>query len=139
MTTAWRIRFTWVFAVLFGFVSAMGEGLHLLPGQGHDPCCDCDDDCCELACSVQLPLLTQPLPAKISIEASNALGPAECDGHCCAICQFVGQALWFNHQPIILDWRFLPRFQPQTREIKLVCRVEHLLFQSRAPPLSAAC
>ena len=45
MTAAWRIRFTWVFAVLFGFVSAMGEGLHLLPGQGHDPCCDCDDDC----------------------------------------------------------------------------------------------
>lgn len=62
MWSNWRIWFTWVFAILFGVLSTAGEGLHLLPGQGHghgacchDACCHdrddgCKDDCRSDAC-----------------------------------------------------------------------------------------
>jgi hypothetical protein len=143
MRTVWRIRFTWTFAVLFSFLSVMGEGLHLLPGQGHDTFCGdfdgCDDDGGCLT-DVNLPSLPSVnFRAVASIAASSAPFHADCGCDACAICKFMSQSLWFAPTPMVLHWEFFEGFQRPENTIKIFCRQEHLLFQSRAPPLGAAC
>jgi hypothetical protein len=138
MRADWRIRFTWVFAVLFGGISAMGKGLHLLPGQGHDACCHEDGDHCRDE--------DTPSPAPIrGLAASSGRIIADnsslglCDDENCAICKFFGQAVWFIQTASVPDWQFLLRFQRPAKKVVVVCRWEHLPFLSRAPPASVDC
>jgi hypothetical protein len=151
MPAVWRIRFTWVFAILFGGLSAMGEGLHLLPGQGHDvfchghdDCC-CDDDCgiCHNGdCSNQAQSPLKLAAAQLTTGTIQAApgGPTHeaCDGSC-AICKFFGQAIWFTQTASVPNWEYLLRFQPPIKKVVVVCRWEHLPFLSRAPPAIEAC
>jgi hypothetical protein len=144
MRAVWRIRFTWVFAIVFGALSAMGEGLHLLPGQGHDACChehgdDCpDDDHCRAADN------SSPTPVRwLSGSSGRTITDNStlrlCDDESCAICKFFGQAIWFTQTAPVLDWQFLLRFQRPAKKVVVVCRWEHLPFLARAPPVVEAC
>jgi len=155
MRAVWRIRFTWLFAILFGGMSAMGEGLHLLPGQGHDKCCRGDgDDCCDDACaagsasaaeSASAADSTVALPEQVARDAGATRTVADnstmrlCDDENCAICKFFGQATWFTQTASVPDWQFLRRFQRPAKKVVVVCRWEHLPFLSRAPPALAEC
>lgn len=144
MHAVWRIRFTWVFAIIFGTLSAMGEGLHLLPGQGHDACCHEHDACChndgDHCCNddAQSPAAVQwPTNATRTIAADSRL--RLCDDENCAICKFFGQAIWFTQTASVPNWEFLLRFQRPAKKVVVVCRWEHLPFLSRAPPVVEAC
>lgn len=119
MRSNWRIWFTWVFAVLFGVLSTAGEGLHLLPGQGHghDACCHdhddgCNDDGCDDANCVSDSADHSPAapdnakelaarsPAAVEVHGQPSIASRStlhlCDDDC-AICKFFGQAVW--HTP----------------------------------------
>jgi hypothetical protein len=146
MRAVWRIRFTWVFAILFGAMSAMGEGLHLLPGQGHDCCCHDGDDCCDDNCvstpdRTAAPVLAEPVvpnagPSRTVADNSTM---RLCDDENCAICKFFGQAVWFTQTAAVPDWQFLLRFHRPIKKVIVVCRWEYLPFLSRAPPALAEC
>jgi hypothetical protein len=142
MSAVWRIRFTWVFAILFGGISAIGEGLHLLPGQGHDACCHdgcCRDDgdhCCDD--DAQSPAAVQ-WPANSTRTVSDNSTPLLCDDVNCAICKCFGQAVWFTQTASVPNWEFLLRFERPAKKVVVVCRWEHLPFLSRAPPVVEAC
>jgi hypothetical protein len=144
MPAVWRIRFTWVFAILFGGLSAMGQGLHLLPGQGHDACChEHDDDCCsddhcgaeDHASQAPVGWLSASSGPKIADHSTFCF----CDDENCAICKFFGQAIWFTQTASVPNWEFLLRYQPPIKKVVVVCRWEHLPFLSRAPPAIEAC
>ncbi len=110
MRSNWRIWFTWVFAVLFGVLSTAGEGLHLLPGQGHghDACCHdhddgCNDDGCDDANCVSDSADRSPAapdnakelaarsPAAVEVHGQPSIASRStlhlCDDDC-AICKF---------------------------------------------------
>jgi hypothetical protein len=154
MPTVWRIRFTWVFAIIFGAMSAMGEGLHLLPGQGHDRCC-CHEDgdgCCDDNCAAdaanppasiaeQIAALAEPvvLDARPTRTVTDNSTMRLCDDENCAICKVFGQAIWFTQTVAVPDWQFLLRFHRPIKKVVVVCRWEYLPFLSRAPPASEVC
>jgi hypothetical protein len=151
MRAVWRIRFTWVFAILFGGMSAMGEGLHLLPGQGHGRCCCddgdecCDDDCAAGSASAAAPISSQALAEPVAPGAAASPTVADnstmrlCDDENCAICKFFGQAIWFTQTASVPKWQFLLRFHRPIKKVIVVCRWEHLPFLSRAPPALVEC
>ncbi len=141
MRRSWRIRITWTLAVLYGFVAAMGEGLHLLPGQGHDACCehgaaDDDDDCGGGYCGVNLELPPGMLPS--GQVSDDPAGGGHHHDHC-AICQFLAQGTWFARPVAVPHWQFFQEFQRLAKAIVVVCRPEHRPFLSRAPPFSVDC
>ena len=141
MRRSWQIRLTWTLAVLYVFVAAMGEGLHLLPGQGHDACCEHgeagdDDGCASGYCGMG----SESPPGVLSsgqLSADPASGVH--DHEHCAICQFLAQGTWFAQPVAIPHWQFFRAFRRPAKAICVVCRREHLPFLSRAPPLAADC
>ena len=146
----WRTRFTWFYAGFFTVLAVGGQSLHSLPGMGHHCCCcgDDDDDCCEAAADedggTDSALAEVVVPcgdvhdgvARISADHCS---PLAVDEEHCLLCRFLGQGLWFGHAVGLPAWQFLLRFERPVKTIKVACRFEHLLFQSRAPPISAAC
>ncbi|HEX3998550.1 MAG TPA: hypothetical protein VHX65_08385 [Pirellulales bacterium] len=151
MRAVWRIRFTWAFAILFSALSAMGEGLHLLPGQGHDACCrdagcrDAGDQCCDEDTPPAAPIgAGSAVPVQWFVaDASRTISQDSplrlCDDENCAICKFFGQAVWFTRTASLPDWQFLLRFHRPAKEVVVVCRWEYLPFLSRAPPAPVDC
>jgi hypothetical protein len=151
MLTNWRIPLTWTLAILYGFVSAMGEGLHLLPGQAHDACCQHGDACPDEACLADdgpcddgCDAATEPQGDFSSGDFSSSrpvIGsvPLAHDPDHCAICEFLGQGTWFLRPVAIPNWRFFRAFHPPGRAIFVACRPERLPFLSRAPPAAVDC
>ncbi len=138
MRTIGRIRLTWTFAILYGFVSAMGEGLHALPGQGHDACCQhfdsCHDDGCD-DCATAI----EPVGAFPQGEIAVGSSPTLLEYCHCSICDFLAQGTWFSRPIAILNWRFFRGFQRPVKAIFVVARLDHLPFLSRAPPVPVDC
>jgi hypothetical protein len=149
MCRIWRIRLTWTLAILYGFVAALGEGLHLLPGQGHCACCccaaegcngdcpsDCHDDCHGDCCHDGDFHASRDAWLSGSHDGELLAGEGRQlhDEHACAICHFLAQCTWFSRPAAIQPWRFLRGYQPPAKPIFVVSGGRHLLFLSRAPP-----
>jgi len=147
MRTTWRIRLTWMLAIVYGLVSAAGEGLHLLPGQCHDACCrgdactdedcQCDgcDDCQPHDCCLAF---AQPRDATGSAQLAAPM-PVAHDHEHCAICQFLAQGTWFLLPMSVPRWQFFCGYERPAKAIFVACRPEHLPFLSRAPPAPVDC
>lgn len=166
MQATWRIRLTWTLAIAYGFVAAMGEGLHLLPGQCHDACCDdaccradacpgdgCSDDGCPGdGCQTDGGRFDGGksggcgdcrLVVALSHDASGspklAATPGSHDHDHCAICQFLAQGTWFLQPTYVPQWQFFRGYERPAKAIFVARRPEHLPFLSRAPPASVDC
>jgi hypothetical protein len=147
MRKSWRIRLTWTLAIVYGFVSAMGEGLHLLPGQCHDVFCRgeacCGDACggedrdsgqCD-DCGLAVAQLHEP-----SGSAQLAAATPGAHGHDhCAICEFFAQGTWFLRPVAVPQWQFFRGYERPSKAIFIACRSKRPPFLSRAPPAPVDC
>jgi hypothetical protein len=142
-----RTKFTWFFAVLFSGLSIGGESLHLLPGMGHDHCCCEQDGCCDEHADDDAVTDHSTDVAEPWIVTAAADGVASrfvsheshgCDADHCPLCHFLAQGIWLGRPVTLPAWQFRVQFERPVKAIRLVARREHLLFQSRAPPVSLA-
>ena len=145
MRLNWRLKFTWCFTVLFSGLSIGGESLHLLPGMGHDHCCCEQDGCCDEHADDDAATdhSTDVAEPWLFATAVNGLGPHFIshgshgyDADHCPLCHVLTQGVWAGRPVILPAWQFHVELERPVKAIRLVARCEHLLFQSRAPPVS---